>query len=70
MNFKLNLLEIIKQHSVFYRFLFSKNLTDLLFKQTNLKSGLVKINDDNEKYETNNVTNIKIIKKIIKAQIK
>ena len=71
MNFKSNLTKIIKQYSVFYTFLFFKNPADSLPEQTYPKLKPIKINDDDdEKYKINNIINIKITKKIIKAQIK
>ena len=64
MDFKLSLLKIIKQYSVFSISLFLKNPANLLFKQAHLKSEPVEINNnDNKKYEMNNIINIKATKK-------
>ena len=69
-NFKLDLPKIIRQYPVFHISLFSKNPADPLSKQAHPKLKLVKINNDDEKYKMDDIIDIKIIKKIIKAQIK
>ena len=66
-DFKLNLPEIIKQHLIFYVFLFLKDSANLLFKQTYPKLKLIKINNNDDKeYKKNNIINIETIKKMIK----
>ena len=68
MDFKLNLLKIIKQHLIFYIFLFLNDPADPLSEKIYLKSGLMEVNDDNdEKYKINNIINVKTTKRMIMA---
>ena len=60
-SFKLKLLESIKVHPVFYAKKLRKDPKNPLFKQTNLESLLLEVEDSKAKYKVQEVLVIKLI---------